>query len=107
LARIGGLSLTAPIPPLALVGWQPRIASLCDGRAKRVQAANIDVLAGDFAELLIQAKGIVFGEVRDIANTQKFKIAEYGGPDGDQIFEAAGGRHKNSLTLRLMFFRLS
>jgi hypothetical protein len=97
LAGIGGLSLAAPIPPLALVGWQPRIASLCDGRAKRVQAANIDVLAGDFAELLIQANGILFGEVRDTANTQKFKIAEYGGPDGDQIFEAAGGRHKKLL----------
>jgi hypothetical protein len=106
LAGIGGLSLPAPIPPLALVGWQPRIASLCDGRAKCVQAANIDVPAGDFAELLIQANGILFGEVRDIANAQEFKIAEYSGPDGDQIFEVAGGRHKNSLTQGIMFFRL-
>jgi len=46
--------LPAPVPPLALLGREQRIAGLSYGRREDVLAADVDALAGDAAELLIK-----------------------------------------------------
>src|SRR5579864_7701795 len=58
-ARIGCLSLAAPIPPLALFGGKERIAGLGHGGRKDVLAVDIHTLAGGAAELLVELGGIL------------------------------------------------
>src|SRR5579864_710293 len=54
-----GLSLAAPVPPLALLGGKERIAGLGHGGRKDVLAADIHTLAGGAAELLVEPGGIL------------------------------------------------
>src|SRR5271154_1692452 len=94
-AGIAGLSLAAPIPPLALFAGQARIARLRHGGAKNVEAADIHPLAGFGAQALVQLFGILTRELRHAANAEQVEIAKHGRADGDEIPEAAvSGRHE-------------
>src|SRR5579863_257916 len=53
-AAIVRLSLPAPIPPLALIEGQERIASLGHGRTISIQTADVLRFAGDLAYLLVK-----------------------------------------------------
>src|SRR5258707_5714529 len=53
-AGMARFPLPAPVPPLALLGREQRIAGLSYGRREDVLAADVDALAGDAAELLIK-----------------------------------------------------
>src|SRR6185312_12313549 len=82
-AGIAGLSLAAPIPPLALLGREKRVAGLSYGGRENVLTADIDPLAGGAAELLIQLRRVALRKLLDRANPQKLKIANHGWPDRD------------------------
>jgi hypothetical protein len=74
----------APIPPLALLGRKKRIACLGHSGREDVLAADINALAGQSAELLIQLSGILASKLVHAANPEKLKIAEHGWPYGNQ-----------------------
>jgi hypothetical protein len=82
-AGIAGLSLTAPVPPLALLGRKKRIAGLGYGGREYVLAADIDVLAGGAAEFLVESGRILPGKLFHAVDAEKLKIAEHGWSDGD------------------------
>src|ERR1700675_464878 len=84
-AGIAGLSLAAPIPPIALRAGKPGITGLRHSRAENIQAADIHRLAGLGAQALIQLLRILSGELRHAADPQQTEIAKHGGADGDQI----------------------
>jgi hypothetical protein len=77
---MGGLSLAAPIPPLALLGRKKRITGLRDCGGKDVLAADIDALTGDAAEFLVEPRWILAGKLLHAADAEKLKIAEHGRP---------------------------
>jgi hypothetical protein len=78
---IAGLSLTAPVPPLALLGRKKRIAGLRYGGRENVLAADIDALAGGAAELLIELGRIALRKLLYRANPQKLEITKHSWPD--------------------------
>src|SRR5271155_3001083 len=88
-AGIAGLSLAAPIPPLALFTAQARVAGLRYCCAENIQAANIHRLPGSGAQALVQFFGVLARELRHAANAEQIEIAQHGGADGDEIREAA------------------
>jgi hypothetical protein len=71
-----------------LIGREKRIARLGHGRSEDVEKTNVVVLAGDAAELLVEAPGIGAGELADGADSKQFEIVYRGRPDGDQILQA-------------------
>jgi len=82
---------------LALRRGEARVASLRDGRAENVQAANVLVLGSHLAEFFIQAQGILSGELRNAAHAKNLKIAQHRRTNGNQIGKPAGiGGHKKS-----------
>jgi hypothetical protein len=80
-----GLSPTAPIPPLTLLGGEKRIAGLGNGGGENILAADIDALAGGAAKFQIKLCRILTGKMLYAANAKKLKIAEHGWSDGDQV----------------------
>src|SRR4051812_42477284 len=80
-AGIADLSLAAPIPPLALLGREKRVAGLCYGGREDVLTADIDALAGGAAELLIQLRRVALRKLLYAADAEQLKIAEHGWPD--------------------------
>jgi hypothetical protein len=78
---IAGLSLTAPVPPLALLVGKKRVAGLGYGGRKDVLAADIDALTGGAAELLIQLGRIALSKLLYRANPQKLEITKHGWSD--------------------------
>src|SRR4051812_23255298 len=80
-AGIAGLSLAAPVPPLALLGGKKRVAGLRYGGRENVLTADIDALADGAAECPIQLYRIALRKLFDRANPQKLKIANHGWPD--------------------------
>src|SRR5271165_148571 len=76
-APIARLSLSAPIPPLALVERQPRIPCLRHGRPKDIQAADVLRLAGNLAKLLIELLWVLPRELGDAANAEQVEIAQH------------------------------
>lgn len=86
------LALAAPVPPNALLGGQARIACLCDGGGKDVEATGIDGLALFFAEAAIERTGFAAGELRDAANAERMKRVDRGRADGDQVAQFARGK---------------
>jgi hypothetical protein len=80
---ISGLSLTAPVPPLALLGWKKRVAGLGYGGREDVLAADIDALAGGAAELLIELYRIALRKLLYRANSQKLEITKHGWANGN------------------------
>src|SRR5262249_18031485 len=62
-ASLCGLSHPAPVPPLALLEWQPGIARLSDRGSEDVQATDVLLLVGSAAEFAIQLTGILNGEL--------------------------------------------
>jgi hypothetical protein len=92
-----GLSPAAPIPPLALLGGEKRIAGLGNGGGENILTADIDALAGGAAKFLIQRGRVAPGKLLYAADAKKLKIAEHGWSDGDQILESSLlNWHKNS-----------
>src|SRR5215813_7186213 len=87
VAAILRLSLTAPIPPLALLGRKKRIEGLGHGCGKDVLAADVDALPGNAAEPLVKPRGILPRKLLDAANSQKLEVAQHGRSYGDQILE--------------------
>jgi hypothetical protein len=77
---MAGLSLAAPVPPLALFGGQKRIARLCHSRGEDVLAADIDALAGGATEFLVEPGGILARKLLHAADAEKLKVAEHGSP---------------------------
>src|SRR4051812_47336445 len=77
-AGIAGLSLAAPVPPLALLGREKWVAGLCYGGRENVLAADIDALAGGAAEFPIQLYRIALRKLLDAADAEQLKIAEHG-----------------------------
>jgi len=83
VAGIAGLSLAAPVPPLALLSRKKRIASLGYGGGEYVLAADINALAGGATEFLVEPGWILPGKLFHALNAEKLKIAEHGWSDGD------------------------
>src|SRR5579864_9633473 len=77
-ADTSGLSLAAPVPPLALLGGKQRIARLGHRSREHVLAADIDMLAGSAAEFLIKLCWILAGKLLYAADAEKLKVAEHG-----------------------------
>ena len=82
-AGITGLSLTAPVPPLALLGGKKRITGLGYGGGEDILAADIDALAGGAAKFLVEPGWISPGKLFHAVDAEKLKIAEHGWSDGD------------------------
>jgi hypothetical protein len=72
---MAGLSLAAPIPPLALLGGKKRVARLGHSGREHVLAADIDALTGGAAKLLIKLRWILAGKLLHAADAEKLKIA--------------------------------
>src|SRR4029077_6238061 len=90
-----GFPLPAPRPPLALLGRKQRIAGLSYGRGEDVLAADVDALAGNAAELLIEPGRVLPGKLLDAADTEKLEVAQHGRADGDQVMNLSlWGWHK-------------
>src|SRR5579884_1074317 len=85
LAGMAGLSLAAPIPPLALPGGKQGIARLGNSGRENVLAADVDFLASNLAEPLIKADRILQGKLAHAADAKQFKVAKHGRTYGDQI----------------------
>src|SRR5271156_4044924 len=94
-AGIAGLSLAAPIPPLALFTGQARIAGLRYRCGENIEATNINRLAGFGTEALVKFFGILAGQLGHAANAEQVEIVQHGRADGDEICDAAtGGGHE-------------
>jgi hypothetical protein len=78
---MAGLSLAAPIPPLALVGRKKRIACLRHCGGEDILATDIHALAGGATEFLVEPSRILAGKLLNAADTEKLKIAEHCWPD--------------------------
>jgi hypothetical protein len=78
---MAGLSLAAPVPPLALFGGKKRVARLGHSGGENVLAADIDALAGGATEFLVEPGGILARKLFYAADTEKLKVAEHGWPD--------------------------
>src|SRR5580692_4548083 len=74
------LSAAAPIPPLAFFRGEQRIARLGYGGLERVEAADVDALAGDAAKLFVHFAGILARELADGADFQQLEIGSMAGP---------------------------
>src|SRR5581483_8089563 len=85
VAGMARLSLPAPVPPLALLGWQQGIASLGHSRCENVLAADINVLSGDAAELAIELDRILTGKLLYAADSQHFKISQHGWTNRNKV----------------------
>src|SRR6267142_6351555 len=80
---IAGLSLAAPIPPLALLGGKKRVACLGHGGGKDILATDIDGLAGGATEFLVEPGRILPSKLLNAANAETLKIAEHGWSNGN------------------------
>src|SRR5215469_13225799 len=97
-----GFSFPAPIPPLALLGWQARVPRLRHGRAKSIQHAGILALARLAVQLLVQFPRLLLCELRDAADAEHLEVAQHCRSDGDQVAEFPFRRsHKNPLPSRI------
>src|SRR5258707_15222142 len=82
-AGIDGLSLPAPVPPLALLSGKKRIAGLGYGGGEDDLATDINTLAGSTAEFLVELLWILSRELFHVADAEKLKITQHGWADGD------------------------
>jgi hypothetical protein len=82
-----GLPLMAPIPPLALLGREQRVAGLRYGRGEDVLAADVDALAGNAAELSIEPGRVLPGELCNVTDAEKLEVAQHGRANGDQVLK--------------------
>jgi hypothetical protein len=82
---IASLSLTAPIPPLALLGGKKWVAGLGYGGRKDVLAADIDALASSAAKMLIELYRIALRKLLYAADAEQLKVAKHGWSDRNQI----------------------
>jgi hypothetical protein len=81
---------------LAFLGREERIPGLCHGGAEHIEGADIDVLFGNAAELVVKLSGVSARKLSHAANPENLEIAEHGWPDRDEILEASFlVRHKN------------
>src|SRR5262249_4011430 len=95
--------LPAPVPPLALLGGQQRVARLGHGCREHVLAANVDALAGNAAELAVKPDRFLPGEMLYVANAEQFKVAQHGWADGDEVLQPAlMDRHRHSCLTRYL-----
>ncbi len=99
----GGSAFAAPIPPVTFFGGEARVACLGDSGLESVEDAGVLVLAGEAFEAGIECVGIVFGELRDGADTEQVEIALDGRADGDEVLEAAWLVHGSSVRYSLYF----
>src|SRR5437588_8520814 len=81
IAAMACLPLPAPIPPLALLSREKRVARLGHGRGKDVLAADIDALARHAAEPLVKPCGLLPGQLPYAVNAEKVEVAQYGRAD--------------------------
>src|SRR5262249_42964745 len=97
-ARMVCFPLPAPVPPLALLGGQQRIARLGHGCREHVLAANVDAPAGNAAELAVEARPVFPGKLLDAANAEQVKVAHPGRAGGYEVLQPAlMDRHMHSL----------
>src|SRR5215475_6589791 len=79
--------LSAPIPPLALLGWESRILRLGYGGAKDVQAANVLRLPGDLTQFFVQLLRIAPRKLRHPVNAQHIEVADHRRPHRNQVLQ--------------------
>jgi len=65
---------------LAFLGWEERIPGLCHGGAEHIEGADIDVLFGNAAELVVKLSGVLARELSYAANPKNLEIAKHGRP---------------------------
>lgn len=99
----GGFSFAAPIPPLAFSRGQARVACLGHGSLKNIQDTGILALAGEPFEARVHFLGVLFGKLRDRVNAEPIKVAQHGGPNGDEVMEEAVGSHGSPFYVSLYF----
>ena len=102
--RIGcGFPSPAPIPPLAFFRGQAGVACLGNGGLESVEDAGVLALAGEPFETRVHSLGILFGKLRDGVNAELIKVPQHGGPNGDEVLEAAVGSHGGPFYVSLYF----
>src|SRR5262245_928839 len=74
-----GLSDAAPIPPLALLGWQPWVAGLSHRGGEYVEAADVVLLVGQAAQLVIHVTGFLSSELGYAVYPQNLEVADHRG----------------------------
>src|SRR5271165_6167798 len=87
----GGFSFAAPIPSLAFFRREARVACLGHCGFKSIEDARILALAGEPLEARIHSLGILLGKLRDGVTAELIKVAQHGGPDGNEVLKAAIG----------------
>src|SRR5215471_17873418 len=85
VAGIGSLAFTTPIPPLTLVGRQFGILRLFDSCAEGVETADVDGLALQRAQLLVELLRIPARELRNAVYAEHLEVAQHRGTDRNQI----------------------
>jgi len=82
---------------------EARVACLGHRGCKSIEDAGILTLAGKPLEARVHLLGILFGKLRDGVDTELIKVAQHGGPDGDEVLKAADGRHGSPFYVSLYF----
>src|SRR2546423_12885954 len=85
--RLSPFSHPAPVPPIALVGGQSRIARLLGRAAKHVENAGVLPLPGDAAQPVVHLLRIGFRQLIDRTNPQFRKIIDHLRPDSCEVFQ--------------------
>ena len=79
----------APIPPVAFLARQLRVARLFDGTDKGVVDAGVHASFGDLAEAVVELIAFATGELGYGANTEKVEISEHRASDAVEVGELA------------------
>jgi hypothetical protein len=83
---MASLPLPAPIPPLALLGRQKRIARLGHCRGENILAANVDPFPGNAAKPAIEFDRVLARQLFHAADFQELKVAQHGWANRNQVF---------------------
>jgi hypothetical protein len=70
---------------LALLSRQKRIARLGHSGMKDILATNVNALAHNAAELVVEPGWVLPGQLFDASNPEKLKVPQHGWPDGNQV----------------------
>lgn len=84
-----GLALAAPIPPLAFLDREARVARLSDNSVEGVENARVLAVAGEPLEARVHFGGILSGKLADGTDAEQVEVPEHSGADGDKVVEEA------------------